>query len=99
MFLLLAFMHWWIAWHILPLVPFSTVNNILASVNKSLLSFLRQLACYATPVAERKWAAYIEIKWAHIFQDTFSERLLNTSSCNNVSVSTCKSRYSPNYLF
>ena len=48
MYLLLAHPYPWIAWHILSLIPFSTINNIPLSVNGSSFTLmLFEAACDA----------------------------------------------------
>ena len=76
-----------IAWHVLPLIPFSTTNNISISVNNSNFTpaFFKQ-ACYANPGADKKWAesnSYISI---HLLL-----KFSITSATNNVSLWTLKS--------
>ena len=64
MYLLLAFTYLWIAWHIPPLLPFSTINNTSISIEKSnftLISF--NAACYANPGAVRNEQAWFYIFW------------------------------------
>ena len=55
MCLLFSFAYLCIAWHIPPVIPFSTINNISTSVNNSNVTsvFFKQ-ACHAHPGADRK---------------------------------------------
>ena len=90
-------MYWWIAWHTLPLISSLTINKKLEWVNKSTFTFAFFLdGLLAMLIMVQKENKQDE---AHVFKDTYCERLLNTSSCNNVSLSIHKSWYSPNYLF
>ena len=89
-----AFAYLCIAWHRPLLILFSTINNILTSVNNSnsILVFFKN-ACYANPGAGRKWARssfYITI---HLFP-----KFSNISASNNVSLCTYKSRQLPMFL-
>ena len=55
-YLLLAFAYLLIKWHIPPLIPFSIINKISMSVNRSsstLVFFIT--ACYANSGAEKKF--------------------------------------------
>ena len=54
---LFAFAYLYTAWHITPLIPFPTINNILTSVNNSnfIFDFFKH-ACHANLGAEKKWA-------------------------------------------
>ena len=52
----IAFAYLCIAWHIPPVIPFSTINNILISVNNfSFTSVILKQACHANPGADRRW--------------------------------------------
>ena len=52
-YLLLVFAYQWIAWHIPPLMLFSTFNSISISVNNSnFTSVFFKAACYANAGAE-----------------------------------------------
>ena len=64
--LLFAFAYLCIAWHIPPLIPFSTINNISILVNNSNYTpvFFKQ-ACHANPGAYKN-----EPDQVHIFQYT-----------------------------
>ena len=56
-YLLLAFAYQWMAWHIPPLIHFSTINNISISVNKSnSTSVFFKAAYYANRRGERNMA-------------------------------------------
>ena len=58
MYLLLAFGYRWIAWHIPPLIPFFTINNISISVIRS--NFTLILVQYENEQGQ-----------VHIFKDTY----------------------------
>ena len=58
-------------WHILPVIPFSIINNISISVSGSNFTFvIFMAACHANLGGERN-----EQDQAHIFQDTCFESL------------------------
>ena len=94
-YLLFTLGHLSTAWQIPPLIPFSTVISISVSVNNSnfTLVFLRQ-ACNANLGADKKWAGSSLYILIHL-----SLKFSNTSASNNVSLLTCKSWYSPRFLF
>ena len=55
--LLLAFAYKWTALNIPPLMPFSVINNMSISVNKSnFASVFFKAACHANPGAEKIFA-------------------------------------------
>ena len=68
---LLAFVYQQIEWHILPLIPFSTINNISIWVKRINFTFVFfKAACHTNPCAVRKWA------WSSPYilrQDTYFE--------------------------
>ena len=58
MYLLSAFAYRWVAWYILPLVPFSTINSIPMSVNSfNFTSVFFKASFHANPEAERNFAS------------------------------------------
>ena len=77
-----------------PLVTFSTINNISISVERSnfTLAFLKA-ACHANLGAVRNR----EMSRSHIPRH-ISRRFSNISANNNISLWTCKSWCSPNFL-
>ena len=80
--------------HIPPLIPFSTINNILISVksyNFTLVLF--RATCHGNSGAEKKFA------WpsSYILRRIFL-KFSNTSVNNNVLHRTYKSWYSPNFI-
>ena len=95
MYLLLAFDYRWIPWRILPLIPFSVVNNISIWVNWSNFILLFFKAAYhANSGAARKRAGSSSYISRHIFR-----KFSNTSANSNVLLWTYKSWYSPKFLF
>ena len=57
MYLLLASSCWWIAWNSPPLIPFSTINDISTSVDRSNFTVVFfKAAFHANPGAEVKRA-------------------------------------------
>ena len=57
MYLLFAFEYLCTAWHIPPLITFSTINNISTSVNNSNFTsvvFKQSQSCHANPGADKK---------------------------------------------
>ena len=62
MYFLLAFVNQEIESHIPPLTPFSTINNILMSVKRSIFTLVFfKAACHANPGAERNFADQVHI--------------------------------------
>ena len=60
MYLLLAFAYRQIEWHILPLKPFYTINEISISAKRSTFTLVFfKAALHANPGAERHFAGYI----------------------------------------
>ena len=74
MYLLFALAYLCTAWHIQPLIPSSTINNISRSVNNSNFTpvFFKQ-ACHTNPAADKKWegsSLYISIHLPLKFPNT-----------------------------
>ena len=68
MYLLLAFAYHYTEWHIPPLIPFSTINNISMSVKRSRFTLVFfKVACHANPGAERNFAGSSLYILIHIF--------------------------------
>ena len=79
--LLLASTYQWIAWHIPPLLHFSTTNNILILVKRSnLLLVFYKAACHANPGVVRKQAGSSSYVPRHLFR-----KYSNTVANNKVS--------------
>ena len=94
-YLLLAFAYQWMAWHIPPLIPFSTINNISISVNKSNSTSVFFKAAYR---ANRKGERNIAVCSSKISKSIFlkfSKALANS----NFSLWRYKSWYSPKYFY
>ena len=82
-------------YHILPLIAFSTANNILIPLKRSNfnLVFFRT-ACHANPGADIKFTGSSLCISRHIFR-----KFSNSSANNNVLLWTYKSRYSSNFFY
>ena len=94
MYLLLAFGYWQIEWDIVLLLPFATINNISISVKYYNFDlFFLKTACYANQGAGKYFAGSSPHILKHIFL-----KFQTTSANNNVSLWTCKSRYSPKFF-
>ena len=94
MHLLFAFAYLFIAWHIPPLIPFSTINNISISVNNPNFTpvYFKQ-ACYSNPGADGKWARSSSRISIHVFL-----KFSNPSASSNVSLWKYRSWYSSKFL-
>ena len=84
MYLLLAFAYWYIEWHILPLITFSTINNTLMPIKRFYFALvLFEAAFHANPGAEKIFAGSSSYILIHMFL-----KFSKTSSNNNVSLWT-----------
>ena len=82
MYLLLAVSYRLIAWHIPPLIPFCTVENLRISLKRSNFTLiLFKVACHANRGAVRKQAGSNSYILRHLFR-----KFSNTSANNNVLV-------------
>ena len=81
MYLLFAIAYLSIAWHIPPLICFSTISNMSESViNSNSTSVFLRHACHANPGADKQWAGSSSYTLIHMFL-----KFSNTSASNNVS--------------
>ena len=82
MYFLLDFTHQRIAWHILPLIPFSTINNNSSNFD----SVFFKAACHAISGAVRKRAGASSYTARNMYR-----KFSNTLTNNTVSLRTYKS--------
>ena len=81
MYLLLVYAYWCMACHIPPLMPFSTISNILPSINNSnVTSVIFRHACNANPGADKKYArsgSFISIHLLQKFLNVFANSIVS----------------------
>ena len=96
MYLLLALACRWTIWHILPLIPFSTINNTSGSVNRSnfTLNLTLKSTCHAIPNGGTKQTGSISFILGHIFR-----KFSNRSTNKNAWLWTYRSWVSPNLFY
>ena len=87
MYLLLASAYQCMVWHILPLMPFSTIKSILTSVSNCNSTFvLSRYAYHANPGAKKKYAGLSSFISMHLLR-----QLLNGFANSRVFLSMFKS--------
>ena len=91
MYLLLAFVYWWITWHIPLLIPFSAINNISVSVNSSNFPFfiLKLLAMLVLVQKVNEQGKF------HIFKEKLIWKFPSTTTRSNILLWPYNSLYLP----